>query len=117
MRPFNHNILLEKEGEVRHNKVGYIYIMKNDSSLENRYKVGLTKRDPKIRAKELSTSYADDFIVLYFRKTKDMYKTEKKIFNLLKDNMPNGRKEVVDVFDVNMIKDVIDYVIDTEEVF
>ena len=92
---------------------GFVYVLKNES--ENRYKVGMTKRDPVIRAKELSTSYAEDFIVIYSRRFKNAYKAEKKVFDLLKDFMPSDKKEVVDVYDVDMIISVIDYVGETED--
>jgi hypothetical protein len=107
MRPVN-------DSKTQKDKSGFIYVMKNDSSVENRYKVGLTKRDPDVRAKELSTSYADEFVVLYFKKVKDMYKAERKVFSLLKEYMPSEKKEVIDVHDVNMIISVIDYVSEIE---
>ena len=92
---------------------GFVYVLKNES--ENRYKVGMTKRNPLIRAKELSTSYPEDFFVIYSRRFKNAYKAERKVFDLLKDFMPSDKKEVVDVYDVDMIISVIDYVGETED--
>lgn len=109
-------VLKQESGSVKDTS-GFVYVMKNESSVDNRYKVGMTKRDPAIRAKELSTSYADEFIVLYYKKMKDVYKAEKKVFQLLSEHMPNEKKEVVDVYDVEMIKSVIDYVAETEDMF
>lgn len=48
---------------------------------------------------------------------KDVYKAERKVFQLLSEFMPNEKKEVVDVYDVEMIKSVIDYVAETEDMF
>lgn len=109
-------VLKQESGSVKDTS-GFVYVLKNASSIDNRYKVGLTKRDPAIRAKELSTSYADEFVVLYYKKMKDVYKAERKVFQLLSEFMPNEKKEVVDVYDVEMIKSVIDYVAETEDMF
>jgi hypothetical protein len=110
-------VIKDKDKDKTKNKSGFVYVMKNESSVDNRYKVGMTKRDPSIRAKELSTSYADEFIVVYYKRMKDAHKAEKKVFQLLREYMPSAKKEVVDVYDVDMIKSVIDYVAETEGVF
>jgi hypothetical protein len=111
MRPVN------EKGNKPEDTSGFVYVMKNESSIDNRYKVGMTKRDPDLRAKELSTSYADDFVVLYFREMKDVRKAERKVFQLLSEHMPKENKEVVDVYDFEIIKSVIDYVCETEGMF
>lgn len=109
MKPFNKNNHKDKSG--------FIYVMKNEGSRNNRYKVGVTKREPHIRAKELSTSYAEDFVVLYYKKMKDVYRAERKIFQLLSEHRPSDNKEVIDVYDLDIIISTINYVADSQVVF
>jgi hypothetical protein len=67
-----------------HNKQGYIYVMVNPS-LEGMVKIGKTSRDPKERAKELSTATGvpTPFILVYQKQFEDCDLAERTIHQLL----------------------------------
>ena len=63
---------------------GYIYIMRQPAHDENTFKVGLTKRSPEKRRKELSnTSSPDKFYIIHSFFTKDCVEAEKLIHSKL----------------------------------
>lgn len=88
---------------------GWIYAAKSSDMKEFRYKIGMTKREPELRVKELSISHEDMFIV-YKKQVKNRFKAEKKVFDLLKEYIVEEGKEIVDVYDVDMLKTTFDYV-------
>ena len=61
---------------------GYVYIMINASLPTNTLKIGITKRYPEERAKELSTSSGllSDYIVAYDRRVNDCKLAEERIY-------------------------------------
>lgn len=78
--------------------------------MEGRYKVGMTKRHPSIRAKELSTSYENDLEVCLMVKVSNRREAEKKIFELLDEYMPSDNKEIVDVQCLSILDNIFEYV-------
>lgn len=74
---------------------GYIYIMRNASHDIDIFKIGLTTRDSKTRARELSrtTSSPDKFLVAQEWKVKDCILAEKIIHNKLERYKINNRRE------------------------
>ena len=93
-------------------KVGWIYVMKSQDMPKERYKIGMTMREPDVRAKELSTSFSDDLKVLIKKKVSNRYEAEKRIFKILEEHMPSSKKELVDVFEFSVLENVFDYVAD-----
>lgn len=96
------------------NTSGWIYAAKSKDMKEFRYKIGMTKRDPSLRIKELSISHEGMFLV-YKKEVKNRFKAEKKAFDLLKDYIVEDGKELVDIYDVDMIKTTFDYVSEMQE--
>jgi len=75
-------------------KSGYIYISRQPTFPPDVFKIGLTKRDPEIRSKELSnTSVPDNFFNLVVFPTKDCLQAEKKIHEVLKEYRVSKRRE------------------------
>lgn len=75
-------------------KAGYIYIMRQPAHEENIFKIGLTKRDSKIRSKELSnTSSIDKFFIINNFATKDCSSAEKQIHAELENYRISSRRE------------------------
>ncbi|MDR6459264.1 hypothetical protein J2786_002371 [Chryseobacterium vietnamense] len=73
---------------------GYIYIMRQPAHEENIFKIGLTKRDVKIRSKELSnTSTIDNFFVIHKYLTKDCIQAEQIIHEKLNMYRLTTRRE------------------------
>ena len=95
-------------------KSGWIYAAKSSDMKEFRYKIGMTKRNPELRIKELSISH-EDMLIVYCKHVKDRFKAEKKVFYLLKDYIVEEGKELVDICDPDMIKTTFDYVSEMQE--
>lgn len=74
---------------------GYIYIMRNASHDIDLFKIGLTTRDSKTRARELSksTGTPDKFLVAQDWKVSDCFKAEKIIHERLDKYKINNRRE------------------------
>ena len=74
---------------------GYIYILYNPTLRANLYKIGVTKRNPEIRARELSakTGVADKFEVVYKELVSDCEVVETLIHNRLDEFRWNRNRE------------------------
>lgn len=95
-------------------KSGWIYAAKSNDMKEFRYKIGMTKRNPELRVKELSISH-EDMLIIYYKHVKDRFKAEKKVFYLLKDYIVEEGKELVDIYDYDIIKTTFNYVSEMQE--
>lgn len=95
------------EGE----NVGYVYVMRQPTHEENIFKVGLTKREPEKRKRELSnTSSVDKFFVINSYYTKDCIKAEKVIHEQLKEFRLTSRREFF-LCDLKIILDACENVV------
>ena len=76
-------------------KIGYIYVLHNPSLWDDYLKIGLTKRTPAIRAKELSarTGVAQEYVVAYWRHVMDTADAESAIHKYLGSCRVNERRE------------------------
>ena len=76
-------------------KAGYIYILRNAAHETNIFKIGLTKRDPDIRAAELSSTTAspDKFLVAQDWFTRDCALAEATIHEYFDSYRLNDRRE------------------------
>lgn len=84
------NSKVKFEGE----NAGYIYIMREPSHIENLFKVGLTRRDPETRRRELSnTSSPANFLIVNNYPTKDCLLAEKLIHDELEIFRINSKRE------------------------
>jgi hypothetical protein len=90
---------------------GYIYVMRQPTHEENIFKVGLTKRSPEERRKELSnTSSVDKFFVINSYYTKDCVKAEKQIHKNLETYRLSARREFF-MCDLKIILDTCEKII------
>lgn len=74
---------------------GFVYALKNSIFGEDIYKIGMTEKDPKERAKELSsqTSIPSPFEIVAAIKVYKPSEAESFIHNLLAEYRVNGKKE------------------------
>ena len=74
---------------------GYIYVLSNPSMKEDMLKIGMTRRDPKERAVELSrsTGVPTDFVVAYQVRVPDCRSAEKLVHERLSKYRTSKRKE------------------------
>ncbi len=92
--------------------VGFIYIMREPAHEEGIYKVGLTRREPKVRAKELfNTSSVSGFLVIHKFYTRDCVTAEKLIHKQLDEFRLSSRREFFSC-DLKLIMDVSESVVD-----
>jgi hypothetical protein len=91
---------------------GYIYLMRNASHEIDIFKIGLTRLDPKIRAKQLSstTSSPDKFLVANEWETTDCILAEKLIHDQLRNYRLNDSREFFKV-PYNIAIDTINQII------
>jgi hypothetical protein len=74
-------------------QVGYVYAMKNEGT--NIYKVGKTKRNPEIRAKEINHVIGGNkkgYVPKIVKKVKNISKAEKELKDSLNNNKVNSTK-------------------------
>ena len=73
---------------------GYIYIVRDPSHLTDIYKVGLTRREPEVRTKELSnTSSPGGFFILQQFETADCVIAESRIHKILEPYRVSANRE------------------------
>jgi len=77
--------------------IGWIYCLSNPALKTNYYKIGMTKRDPEIRAKELCrpTGVPEPFIVEFAKLVDEPKKKERDIHSILEEtyDRPNPKRE------------------------
>ncbi len=74
--------------------IGYIYIMSNSIYKDNRIKIGMSNRHPKIRLSELNTTgVPEPFKLEYMVKVENYVDVEKKVHRELKEKRPRNNKE------------------------
>lgn len=73
---------------------GYLYVMRQPTLEENIFKVGLTRRTPEQRSKELNkTGSPDNFFVVNSYYTKDCIWAESQVHEKLKEFRLSDRRE------------------------
>jgi T5orf172 domain len=74
---------------------GYIYILQNNSLGNNHIKIGMTTREPDIRAQELSraTGVPEQFHITFACKVSDCKLAEKKVHKILNAYRSNAGRE------------------------
>jgi len=87
--------LNRKQPANKHQNGGYIYVMRSAAHKKDIFKIGLTKRSPEVRSRELSysTSSPDHFLVVEEWYVNDCILAEKLIHDKLKDYRVNPKRE------------------------
>jgi len=72
---------------------GYVYLMTDWGSTPEKFKIGITKNDPKIRLKQHQTSSANEIVLLRKYKSKNYRKIETNLKKVYKQYSTEGGTE------------------------
>jgi hypothetical protein len=113
----NDELIVRKETQLFSGEnSGYIYVMRNPYFGKNIFKIGLTTKEVKLRAEQLSkTSVPDKFHVVQEWNVKDCIKAEKEIHAQLKNYRVDPRREFFELEYDQIVKTITEVIFHINE--